>query len=407
MIRVGQVVLVLLNAAVVPASVAARAVKCSTECAVDLVKGCCPAVPDSTPIPAGGCSTSTACIDGCLDGNGASCTEAGWFARHPPQGEERDDERALILFDRSCRLGDGRGCYLGMQEWRADYKASRDFEGAVVADHRACQYGQAEACSRLSELHRLDGKYPLYADRACQLGRRDDCINLVKGFDTNGGYFTWATGMGIKVGATGSNFAERHHRACEFAGYVPSCVVLARSDFQRRLPLAEDKLVERQYRLAFDRLNPLCQRGEAAACDALACMNDELLDRPIKPTLYDPGLGPRLFARACALSGAKGCRGLGIALIRGRGIAVDRIAAAVALRQACDLRDGEGCVVLSQITTDRKQAAALIRDACTKGMRGPTGEIFTNVGLSEFPQPYSCSDGARLNPAAGASQQPQ
>jgi hypothetical protein len=287
-----------------------------------------------------------------------------------------------------------------MESERASYAVSRDFETAVMADHMACQYGQATACSKLSELHWFDGKYPLYADRACQLGSRYDCIMLVKSFGTEPGRgFHWGThwGMGMRATFPNYDYHARSRRACEFAGYVPSCIELAQADFGRRLPLPPDALVERQWRLASDQLDPLCRRGEGAACYALGAMNDALLDRPIKPKLFDRGLGPRLYAQACELSEAKGCKDLGMAQIRGRGTGVDRTAAASSLRKACDLLDGEACVVLSQITTDPKHAAALIREACLKGMRGPTGEIFTNVGLSEYPQSFTCSGARRSN----------
>jgi uncharacterized protein len=366
---------------------------CSTDCAVELLNGCCPAVPDPSPVPSGGCSSTLACAKECLSGDGLSCTRAGQLSHQPGAGDERDDARATVFFDRACRLRDGRGCALGKRASRAGYAATPYFEAAVTKDEIACQRGDGPACSKLSELHWEDEKYPLYADRACRLGVHNDCAMLAEALlHTPRQYFAWGSRHGVGMQGRGAEFPGAFERACVLAHHMTSCLNLASWSFHEARPgLSPEQAVEAQWKAAFERLDPLCKQGKPQACKLLGELNDELLDHSPRPRTYDKTLGPRLFAEACDSSDAKACTALGVALVRGRGVAADRTAAAKVLRKACDLRDGNACVVLSQITEDPRRARSLIQEACEKGMRGPTGGIFRNVGLPEYPQPYGCN----------------
>jgi hypothetical protein len=69
--------------------------------------------------------------------------------------------------------------------------------------------------------------------------------------------------------------------------------------------------------------------------------------------------------------------------------------AKAALRRACFSAFGRGCVALSQLTPDRERAQELLDLGCAHGMRGPTGDVFTNVGLPELAQPLKCSRPSR------------
>jgi uncharacterized protein len=365
---------------------------CSTDCAVGLVDGCCPAVPDPSPIPSGGCASILSCAKECLVGDGLSCTRAGRLSRQPGVGEERDDARATIFFDRACRLRDGRGCALGKRAARGGYATTPHFEAAVTQDEIACQRGDGPACSKLSELHWEDEKYPFYADRACRLGVHDDCAMLAEALlHSPRQYFAWGSRHGFGMQGRGAEFPGAFKRACVLAHHLTSCLNLATWSIHEARPgLSPEQAVEAQWKGAFERLEPLCRQGETQACKLLGELNDELLDRSPRPRAYDKALGPRLFARACDRSDARACTALAVALIRGRGVAPDRVAAATVLRKACDLRDGNACVVLSQITADPRRARSLIQEACEKGVRGSTGGIFRNIGLSEYPQPHGC-----------------
>jgi TPR repeat protein len=371
--------------------------KCSVQCAVELVNGCCPAVPDPSPIPSGGCGSIVACVAACSAGDGLSCTRAGWFSRQPAAGDQRDDARAIVLFDRACRMGDGRGCALGNRMPRAGYAKARHFEASMTRDETACQGGDGIACSKLSELHWEDEKYPSYANRACQLGVHQDCTMLAIALTHSPyQYFSWGSRHGYGMQQHATEFPGAFERACELDHHLDSCLSVASWSFhQARVGLSAERTVEAQWKSAFERLDPLCNQGETRACCLLGNLNDELLDRSTRPPGFDPSLGARLFTRACDLSDAEGCTGLGIALIRGRGVTADRAAAARALHKACELRSGNACVILSQITADPTRARALIIEGCDKGMRGPTGELVSDAGLREYPQRYRCNGSLR------------
>jgi hypothetical protein len=62
-----------------------------------------------------------------------------------------------------------------------------------------------------------------------------------------------------------------------------------------------------------------------------------------------------------------------------------------AFQRACSLGSGRGCVALSQLTPDRREAQHLIDLACDGDQRGFSGNIYTNAGLPDLPQPLDCS----------------
>lgn len=55
------------------------------------------------------------------------------------------------------------------------------------------------------------------------------------------------------------------------------------------------------------------------------------------------------FERACDLRFAKGCGAAGFLYLTGQGVTEDRPRAARLLREACEAREGQACVLLEQL----------------------------------------------------------
>jgi TPR repeat protein len=365
---------------------------CKPLCRVELVNGCCPAEPDQTPLPPGGCADFASCAAACERGEAVSCARAGVLTQKPGAGGDRDDARAWIYFDRGCRLRDGRSCWLGYTGFRQAYHGTPNLEAAVKSDQVACNTGDPNACRKLATLHHGDGRYAGLEQRACDLGSAEACATLAQAYMTPAGQQFGEDNRRIGIGPAASAPPGRINtlvqRACTL-GRVESCVTVASWTFHDP---SRGRLPERWKRTAA-LLEPFCNRGEGRACRALGELHEELARQPDKPPGLDAELGTRLYDHACALRDAEGCRLYGVAILRGQRFAGDMTHAEVILNQSCSLGSGRGCVAASQITHDKPRAQYLIDRACELDQRGIKGRIYSNAGMPELPQPLGCGGG--------------
>lgn len=69
-------------------------------------------------------------------------------------GESQDPKRAVVLFERACKLEPAVGCYFwGFALLNEDSGLSVDFARGQELIARACKAGNPDACSALEELH--------------------------------------------------------------------------------------------------------------------------------------------------------------------------------------------------------------------------------------------------------------
>ncbi len=365
---------------------------CKPLCKVELVDGCCPAEldPKAPPPPASTCANLAACAAACDRGDGASCARAGTLSQDVSAGAERDHARAFIYLDRGCRLRDARACQLGYAGFRYAYEGMRNLEAAVKSDQIACNAGDPNTCRKLATLHHNDGKYAGLEQRACDLGSAEACSTLADAYAVSAGQAFGGGNLQVGIGPPPSptTHAKLVERACAL-GRVQSCLAVA--GWTLRDP-SRGRFPERWKRVRA-LLEPLCNRGEGAACRTFGELHDELAQQADKPSNFDAELGPRLFDHACALRDAEGCRLYGVAILKAQGFKGDMTHAERVLNESCTLGSGRGCVAASQVTHDKRSAQALIDRGCQLGMRGAKGAIYTNVHIPELPQPLGC--GAR------------
>jgi TPR repeat protein len=363
---------------------------CSNDEMVAITDACCPRVMGDGTMPPG-CADVAACTRACDGGDAIACLRGGDMVDRAPLGKGRDHAQALVLFDSGCRLGDCRACWSSATPLRGDYAGLRDLAGALARDQAACQAGDPNACRQLASIHVEDGRYAAYEQRACDLGSASACVALLGAYSYPGDVNASVLGVDTTPGA----YQKLTARACEL-GHVSSCIgtVTSGGGPWAIKGLTGEALVAAQWKLAADKLDPFCRRGEGPACLALGRLHLELDEKaPAKPAGWDAALGLRYLEHACSLKDATGCYELGVARLHVAHLQGPMRDAKAALAKSCFLGFGRGCVALSQLTPDRKRAQELIDAGCARGMRGYRGAIYTNVGLPELPQPLHCRPG--------------
>jgi TPR repeat protein len=369
-----------------------KEVVCSQKCMVALGDACCPAESATKELPAGGCQDLAACAAACDAGDGLSCARAGVLSRPPGFASDGDMARAYIYFDRGCRLGECRACWLGCERGRGDYEGLPGFEAAVTHDEADCKAGDPNACRKVATLHRTDGQYAAFEQRACDLGSAEACADLADAYGVKRGYpFPHSVKVGIGDPPPGPPglCQKLTERACAL-GRVPSCVSVGYWRFRMAIGgVPAERALDEQAKRGSALLEPLCRRGEPSACRTMGEAYDELGQKPNAPPAF-AGLGLKYLDHACSMNDAEGCLLLGVAQLRAQGFTGDTRAAAVVLQRSCSLGSWRGCVALSQITADRREAQELIDYACARGARGLMG-IYANAGMPELPQPLNCS----------------
>jgi uncharacterized protein len=363
---------------------------CKQACMVAIEDACCPPVvhESSRHLPESGCHDVAACAAACNGGDAVACLHAGEMSGRAPPGKGRDNAQAFVYFDKGCRLGQCRACWLGCSGSRGDYHGLPHFETALARDEADCRAGDPNSCRKVATLHREDGRYAGYEQRACDLGSAEACAALAHAY-SDPVYQSVPELLGLVM--TPGFSTKLVERACAL-GHVRSCVTVGH--WRGRTPiegLTPERVVDEQWKRASDLLDPLCRRGEREACRVLGELRGELTDKPAKPAGWDASLEVKYLDHACTMGDPDGCRALGVARLRASGIKGDTRAAMAAFQRACSLGSGRGCVALSQLTPDRREAQQLIDLACDRDQRGFRGNIYTNAGLPELPQPLNCS----------------
>jgi TPR repeat protein len=363
---------------------------CSNDEMVAITDACCPPVVGDGTMPPG-CADVAACTSACDGGDAVACLRGGDMVDRAPLGKGRDHAQALVLLDKGCRLGDCRACWNSATRLRGDYAGLRDLAGALAHDEAGCRAGDPNACRQLASVHLEDGRYAAFEQRACDLGSAPACVALLGAYSYPGNVNASVLGVENTPGA----YQKVTARACEL-GHVSACIgtVTSGGGPWPLKGLTGEPLVAAQWKLASDKLDPFCRRGEGLACLALGQLHRELDEHAAaKPANWSTTLGLQYLEHACSLKDANGCYELGVARLHVAHFEGPLRDAKAAFNRSCGLGLGRGCVALSQLTPDRKRAQELIDSGCAHGMRGPLGVIYTNAGLPELPQPLQCRRG--------------
>jgi TPR repeat protein len=339
-------------------------------------------------LPDRGCADIAACTAACDAGDGMACARAGWMWAHPTGSDAGDVARAYILYDKGCRLRECRACWEG-GSMRARYSGLHNFEEVFTRDEAACRGGDPNACRKIAPLYHPRRQYADYEQRACDLGSAEACAKLADVYGKRELLVRGADGHWQTLEPPSDAWTTLVGRACTL-GRVASCVTVGAGRGRVAVPgLAPARSVEAQWKRAADLLDPLCRRGEASACRVLGELRGELAASPAKPG-WDATVERRYLDDACAMGDADGCLLLGVSLLRAQGFKGDTQEAAAALDAGCAHGSGRACIALSQITADRRRAQDLVNAGCERGMRGHRGNIYSNAGLPELPQPLNC-----------------
>jgi TPR repeat protein len=266
---------------------------------------CCPAVMTEPPLPEG-CADAATCTRACEGGDAIACLRGGDMFENAPLDKGRDRAQSLILFGRGCRLGNCRACWRSAFKYRGDYAGLRDLESALKRDEADCKAGDPNSCRKVASIHREDGRYAMFDQRACDLGSAPACVALSRAYS----YPIVASAPTLGLDMTPSTPRKLQERACEL-GHVGSCAsVVTWAGGPRPIEgLTGERLVAAQWKLASDKLDPFCRRGEATACLALGKLRTELDARaPVKPAGWDPMLSFRYLDHACTLGDGEAAR---------------------------------------------------------------------------------------------------
>ncbi|MFT3767571.1 MAG: protein kinase [Minicystis sp.] len=354
-----------------------------------------------TATTANGTETADACKRACSDKPGEACILHGDLVQRLKLGDDRE-EVARADYDKACDADEMRGCR------RAAALAERkDTAKAATLYTKACDHGDAPACSGLGVLHELGAgvardrtRAASYYDKACSSGDALGCAYKS---------FMLGAGRGIKQDeARAAELAKSAlpglSAACEH-GEARECVALA-------VLLGNDKKEEGR---AAQLEQQACDAGEPAgcanlgvrtllgagvfkdakrgmallkeACDAgepSACTNVGVLSARAAFTIRREVRGVAAFKLACDGIYSVGCSGWGLTIPPLADIPKDAPAAVAMSTRACDGGELVGCVNLGAFhqyavgtERNREKASDLFKKACEGGDAGGCGELGT------------------------------
>ena len=240
----------------------------------------------------------------CAEGEQRACMGAAHLrVRHDPRTETYG--QALALFAGACAAGESAGCIAGAQQRRIGKARRIDAPDPLAMWDTACDQSSPSGClglgDRLVRSRRTWGEAYTAWSRACDTGEAHACTEL------------------------GRLVLEKHEPAwaderastdylgqgCE-NGDAEGCYWLAEESLPRRgePPEAAYLLLERS-----------CEGDHGAACASLA---DVHLDRR---TSFDDEIAAGHLDRACANAEFESCKALGQMYLRGKGVEKDRLKA--------------------------------------------------------------------------------
>jgi hypothetical protein len=283
-------------------------------------------------------------LKSCSAGQATDCSRLGSYHREGKLGAPRDSSRAITFYEKACDLGDADGCrdlapmFHGTLDpsMRNLTRAQELGKRAAEVRERLCEAGDFDECRQAGS--------PLAQYRACDHGDPEACHRLGRTYEGNADDTPRA--------------AHFYEKGCDL-GAGGLCAIAA--DLY-----AEAKGLPRDLARAIGLYEKACSLDEARACVTLGDFSARGYGRP-----KDLGQAASFHEKACEKGSEVGCRKWGDALRDGIGITRDPARAAAAYAKACHKNLKEACyqhALLSSgtgVAPDKRPGMMdLMREAC-------------------------------------------
>lgn len=252
-----------------------------------------------------------ACRRACADKSAESCVNEGDLILAHKLADDAD-EAALASFTKACDLDDFRGCRRA-----AAVSERKDLQKAGELYTKACDHGDAPACSGLGALHELGAG--VGRDRTRALALYEKACAAQDGLGCAYKSFMLGAGRGIKQ---------------------------------------DEAKAEEAAKAALPGLTASCEKGEARDCVALSVLLSAGDQK-------DEAKAAQLEQKACDAGEMAGCANLGVRTLLGAGVFKDTKRAIALLEQACDKGEPAACTNLGVLSA---KATFSLR----RGVRGVT-----------------------------------
>lgn len=261
-----------------------------------------------------------------------ACSNLAYWYDNPLPNQAVDAPRALVWYERGCRLGDGVGCNNLANLLLAGRGTEPNEAQAVRYIQRSCELDYAPGCFRAAVitqrgllLARDDAQVERLLDKGCALGDAASCHDL--------GYLYFE---GVHAPRDQDRALALFAQSCDM-GLPRGCGTQAWLYMQDGLtPQGRDDA----------RAIELGQRA-CAGNDAPACTNLGHLIEQGKGVPADPARALPYYIKACAAGHTFGCGSLGVLMAQGRGTPPDETAALPYLQRGCSDEHGEACAHLA------------------------------------------------------------
>jgi len=274
------------------------------------------------------------CLASCEKGQADSCRYAGYL--------EKDRPNILRLFERSCALGSGSGCFAHTER--------------LMTERMQRGVPDAEKAALLAQAMKQ-------ADRACELGDAWVCWNTSSWYENVAGG-DWPKDL--------PKSATMARRGCDL-GYAPACLTTANK-------LIAGEGTAKDGATAEALLKRACDAGKWENCERLAAAysRGELGAKDAPKALA-------AYTRACSYGGARACHTGSLMLKSGDGVPKDVPASIALLQKGCspDSPGWDACFALGEayeggagVAKDMKLAAEVYERGCMKGGCRRAGEIW-------------------------------
>ena len=264
---------------------------------------------------------------------------------------------AETLYHRACEQGDASACSVLALMFETGEGVTRDLERAAGLYRRACELDDMEACTILGSMYHRGAGVPRDLVRAVSLHERSCDGGEPIGCESLG--FMYEEGTGVIVDHTRA--AAAYRAACE-DGLASGCNRIGMM-LQSGSGVAADPVA------ALELFTRACDGGELTACVNLG-VGYEVGDG----VEQDLGVAFALYEHACDSGEMLGCVNLGSLYRTGRGVAPDARTAASLYRRACDGGEALGCFNLGTsyqggvgVPQDVVNAIGFFQRACDAG----------------------------------------
>lgn len=292
----------------------------------------------------------------CDNGDARACANLGW-AYAKGDGVEKDEARALELYEKACSGGNAWACASAGRAYELGSGVAKDLARAAVAYEKACSAGDARGCTNLGLVHEYGKGVPKDPAKAAPLYEKACAADHGLGCARAG--YLHLEGSG--VAQDDSKAAAFHLKGCElkepFAcsslGYLYEKGRGVKEDLARAAEL---------YRGA-------CDEGDPYGCHSLGALHER--GRGVEK---DETRALELYDKACAADQKDACADLGMLRLRQHPEAEPSQETVRTLERACELGSGRGCSTVAWlheqgkgVPKDEERSATLYRSGCDRG----------------------------------------